>query len=766
MKTTIELAGIWDFRREDAAGWTKVRVPHDWAIAGPFDPEGEGQSGKLPWRGKGEYRRTFDLGADAIETLRLGGRAYLELEGALSSPRVFLNGADAGGWDYGYMGVTLDVTDKLRPGRNDVAVTCDTTKGYSRFYCGGGLFRPLRLKVLPAEHVVPNSLAITTPVVTPECATVLVSYETPAKGKISFSFDIAHPKLWSPESPFLHEVEILGEKFRYGIRTARFTADDGFHLNGRRLQLKGVCLHSDLGLLGMAFTRAAAARHLKIMKDMGANAIRTSHNAVAPEFLDLCDEMGFVVWDECFDKWDGSALRAEGADGLDEFVTRNLKAFVRRDRNHPSVVAWSIGNEIGPADDAFPTGVTRERCRAYREAILAEDATRAVGIGAWQKETCDCFLDLDVTGWNYARRYMPMKRLAPDKPIVYTESGSSFSDFGYYRNPPAAYRTDYAVDVRKTSGYDHVAAWYSDIPDVEFHRMEKDRFVAGEFTWTGIDYLGEPSPYYSIGWPAYLKGVDIPEREMARSSYYGAVDLSGVPKDRFFLFRSYWNETARTVHILPHWNWAPGQVVPVYAYTDGDEAELFLNGKSLGRRRKLADVDFSVDHDIADNTPRDDFRDNPYYRICDKYRLRWCDVAWEPGELTVVAYKNGERIGEASVKTAGMPVALRLAADPYTNLADELVFVQVDAVDAQGVRDPFATRLVSFEVSGAGEIAACGNGDPRSYRAFSEKRHELYFGKAVVILRRTGPGRIVLQAAAEGLAPAAFTLTPLGKDCE
>ena len=501
----------------------------------------------------------------------------------------------------------------------------------------------------------------------------------------------------------------------------------------------------------MAFDVTAARRQLAILKDMGVNAIRTSHNPPAPQFLDLCDRMGFVVWDECFDKWDGTAAR--GNANLEEYVTRNLKAFVRRDRNHPCVVVWSIGNEIPLSTADYPSGVTRARCRMFREAVRSEDATRPVGIGAWEGEaTAHCFADLDLTGWNYARRYMTMKRMFPAKPIVYTESCSSFSDYGFYQVPPAQSRVDYAVKERKTDGFDTTAAWYSDIPDAEFHRMEKDRFVAGEFVWTGFDYLGEPSPYIETFRNVSFKDAVFEPREYARSAYYGIVDLTGVPKDRYYLYRSYWNDKSETVHLLPHWNWKAGDKVPVFAYVSGDEAELFLNGRSLGRRRKIADLDYPLEHDVKLNDCRGDPRENPYYRVCDKYRLRWYDVPFEPGELKVVAYRKGKPIGEAVRRTAGKPVAVKLSLDPYSSEADELVYVQVDVVDEKGERDPLATNRIRFAIEGAAEIVAVGNADPRGYDSFKAvASHPLYFGKAVVIVRRRGEGGWKLTASADGL---------------
>lgn len=751
------LDGIWEFRREGAS-WTKVTVPHDWGIA-PFDPEATGDcanSGKLPWKGRGVYRRTFVLTPEEWKTLESSGKAYLSFDGVQAHPSVTVNGHPAGGWDYGYMSFTLDVGELLTSGENLVEVAADTTKLFSRWYPGAGIYRSVHLVVKPKNHVVPGTMKI---VAEPSAdfarATVNVSYVSSLYGPTNSSFVVEKPRLWSVEKPELYELEALGEKFTYGIRTMKFTADDGFWLNGRRLQLKGVCLHSDFGPLGMVFDETAAKRQLRILKDMGVNAIRTSHNAPAAKFLDLCDRMGFVVWDECFDKWDDTMAR--GTANLEEYVCRNLKAFVRRDRNHPCVAAWSIGNEMPISSEKYPSGVTRERCRMFREAVRSEDVTRPVGIAAWEAVTVSCFADLDLTGWNYAQRYMPMKAAYPDKPIVYTESCSSYSEIGFFQVPPAETRSDIAGNVFKTDGFDMTAASYSDIPDVEFYRMEKDRFVAGEFVWTGFDYIGEPSPYND-----YYRNdhKDVKPSDIARSSYYGIVDLTGVPKDRYYLYRAHWNTSADTLHLLPHWNWKAGEKVPAFVYSSGDEVELLLNGRSLGRRRKAKDVEYPLEHNAKDNDYNGRQQDNPYYRVCDKYRFRWYDIPFEPGELKAVAYKGGRKIGETVRRTAGEPSELRLAVDPYTETSDDLVYVRVTATDEKGVPCPLAMNRVSFGLEGNGEIVSVGNGNPRGFDSFKDvSSHPLYYGQAMVIVRRTRKnGKITLAATADGFRMAKLSL--------
>ena len=779
--TATSLNGEWQFAKYGAGRapasaeevlperWQTVSVPHDWAIAGPFDPYENSAAGCLPFRADGWYRRSFDLSADAARALAVGGRAYLSFDGVMARPRVYVNGHDAGGWDYGYMGFTLDVTGLVKEGENDLAVLASTRHHWSRWYPGGGIYRDVALTVKTPDSLVPGSLAITTPEVTAERAKVHVEYRLDRSGAKSLDFEVANPRRWSPEDPHLYELEVAGERFRYGIRSFEFTADRGLVLNGSRYQLKGVNLHSDLGILGMAFDRDAARRQLAIMKDMGANAIRTSHNAPASALLELCDEMGFIVWDECFDRWNAFAGR-RNEENLEDFCVRNLVEFVRRDRNHPSVFVWSIGNEIPLADDKDPSGVTRERCRLFREAVRGEDATRPVGIGECFTEaiTNSVLDDLDITGWNYQRKYALMKRQYPAKPVIYSESASALSDYGFYSNPPSGSRTGWNVAERMVDSYDHNAAPWSDIPDVEFARMEADVYCAGEFVWTGIDYLGEPTPY--IDWFSAMKGIQPAER--SRSSYFGIVDLTGVPKDRFYLYRSHWNPLAPTAHILPHWNWAEraaqngGRLnVPVFVYGSGDEAELFLNGRSLGVRRKGGAVDYPLDLEYPEgdavrtvSVESGDWRTNRYYDVCSRYRFRWSDVPYEPGELRAVVRRGGKTVATDVMRTAGRPVAVRLTHDPYNAAGAELQFVQVDLVDERGVRDPLAHARVSFTCSG-GEIAAVGNGDPRGKESFAYvKAHRLYFGKAVVAVRVRAGGEATLTASLDGLKSAAITL--------
>ena len=742
------LSDGWRFSRDAGATWSDVRVPHDWAIAGPFDTNAaNGATGKLPWRGKGVYRRDLVLSPSDAAQLASGGRAYLKFDGAMASPRVRVNGRDAGGWDYGYMSFALDVTDKVRTGTNALEVVCDTTHLESRWYPGAGLYRRVVLSLRPRRHVLPGTLSITTPVVTKEKATVRVAYSTP-EGPTNTSFVVSRPRLWDVDDPHLYELDLFGEKFRYGIRTCAFTADDGFHLNGRRVQLKGANLHADLGILGMAFDRSAKRRQLQLMKEMGVNAIRTAHNPPSPETLELCDEMGLLVWDECFDKWDATAGRRADQE-LEEYVVRNLRAFVRRDRNHPSVVVWSISNEIWEWDpnhdygdvtarwrQRTPDGQTQRRNSLFAAAVRGEDPTRPVACGnrPFMNEPrildLDLWKDLDVIGWNYHGSYAEGHARAPQKPVVYSESASAFSSYGFFEDAVPTHPASFVREEgpRQVDGMDLCRG--EDIADVDFDRMERDRYVAGEFVWTGIDYLGEPAPF----------------KKAARSSYFGCVDLTGVPKDRFYLYRAHWKSDAYTLHIVPHWNWRgkEREKRAVFVYTNGDEGELFLNGRSLGRRRK------------GDPCPLT----NAYYAVTSKYRLMWTDIAYEPGEIRAVAWKDGRKLGEEVVRTAGAPVALKATAEPLlTGGADELRWVQVDAVDDRGIRNPLAANRVRFRLDGPGEIVAVGNGDPLGMRSFAATDgHDLFYGKATLAIRRLAKGRIRLTVSSDDLRDAVLAV--------
>jgi len=676
----------------------------------------------------------------------------------------------------------------------------------------------------------------------------------------------------------------------FGIRKIEWTADDGFHLNGRRVQLHGVNLHHDQGILGSAAHPVAIERQLRIMKEMGANAIRTSHNPSSREFLDLCDRLGFIVWDELFDKWEGTSDLLD-QNFFDAYTLRQAKRFVERDRNHPCVCVWSIGNEIWDVEQNIKGGSNPNLDAQRRVTHVAEcfrqfDRTRPVGMGCFVEGSCGPESHvrdaLDVSGWNYGAKYREARARYPEMPLLYTESASAVSSRGFYQLPHPICKESYDSESLQVDGYDWVSAsGPRDIPDVDFDRMETDRYVAGEFVWTGFDYIGEPTPF---------------DRQ-ARSSYFGIVDLCGIPKDRFFLYRAYWAPEKTTVHILPHWNWAGKQEkVPVYVYTNGDSAELFLNGKSLGFRKKAMEtpqpatqeqegakpenlwpetVHFSASSEevhargvnaakdafdgryetrwcASDKTPNQwlmvDFGElvpfkpqqivfekpcknydvmleispdgqswepiplpqaagselripgiqgktaryfrlkfgqilngawasvrewnfgttrpaDPqavpeYYKVINKYRLRWEDVSFEPGTLEAVAYRDGKEIGRETVRTAGEPVAVRLTPEKGRFASgDDLIYVLIEAVDSIGTPCPWDSRKVSASVTGPAEIVGIDAGNPMCFETIADAEQSLFYGKAVLVLRsRPGveTGTVKLSVQAEGLKEGFF----------
>lgn len=767
----------WKFIKQDPNGagepdyndlsWKKVRLPHDWAIAGPFNPKDDGYAGKLPWKGIGWYRKTFKL--DRVDS---GKCVYFDFDGVMASPIIYINGKLAGQWDYGYMSFRVNATPYVKFGKqNVIAVRVDTRNHNTRWYPGAGIYRKVTMTEQEPVHIAHWGTYITTPKITDDSATVNVQTtvenhrKSQAKTSIEITvidpdgnsaaatttertitansstdvnqtFEIPNPQRWDVNNPKLYSFRTIireGNKIidsdttTFGIREFQFTVDDGLHLNGKRVQIKGVCLHHDQGALGAAFNTRAMERQLDIMKDMGANALRTSHNPPAPETLELCDKMGFIVWDEIFDKWDKTADRAGDKPALEEYGEKQIKNFVMRDRNHPCVIVWSIGNEI-PVMARTNQGLSPARVKFMSDYFRKYDPTRPVSLACNIASVANTpILDaLDFAGWNYQRNYAAYRKRNPQKPVVYSESASAVSTRGFYELPLAQKKTQYSGTFQ-ISSYDRNTAPWADIPEVEFNRMEQDSYVAGEFVWTGFDYLGEPTPF----------------SRQAKSSYFGIVDTAGIPKDRYYIYRSHWSPEKTTVHILPHWNWPDrvGQNVPVYVYTNGDSAELFLNGKSMGKRSKTEKVEDPV-----------------YYNIIDKYRLCFNDVNYEPGELKAVAYKDGVEIGQAVVRTAGEPAKIRLTADRnrLVTTGEDLSYILVEAVDATDTPCPLADNLIHFKIEGPGEIAGADNGNPLSLEPFQDDKHKLFFGKGLLIVRaEEGQGdEIRVSAESDGLSAA------------
>ena len=760
----------------DDAKWVRVRLPHDWAIAGPFQRELNGQFGKVAWQGVAWYRKHFQLPAEAK-----GKRVYLDFDGAMAAPKVYINGKLAGQCDYGYMSFRVDTTPFVNfSGENVVAVSTDTTAHGTRWYPGAGIYRKVTMTLCDPVHVAQWGTQITTPTVNDHEAlvrmrTTVVLNLPPAKTRVTLESILLSPEgtevgrtrseatvtgglhhvfdqsmtlkqfqRWDLGQPALYTVRSMVSadgklcdtyESSFGIRTIEWTADDGLHLNGRRVQLKGVNLHHDHGPLGAAFYRRSMERQIEILKDMGCNAIRTSHNVQSPELLELCDRMGMLVYNEAFDKWRGDGPKADR-----DMVHKTLLDFVRRDRNHPSVICWSIGNEI-PHVEMNEVGNAPELVKLFTDAVRLMDPTRPVTLGCFISAGLDKGIHpfIDFNDFHYGRHYVAAKQAFPNRPSVYSESASAISTRGFYKLPLPKNKKDYAVEDLQIDSYDLNAAGWADIPDVEFQRLEEDKYCAGEFVWTGFDYLGEPTPYDG----GMVKEGKIITGQTARSSYFGIIDLVGIPKDRYYLYRSHWAPEKTTVHILPHWNWPErvGKPVPVFVYTSGDEAELFLNGKSLGRRKKALGLPtFNLD---------------PYYAVIDKYRLRWMDVPYQPGELKAVAYKNGQKIGEQTMRTAGVPAKIRLTPDRSTLVAsgEDLSYLLVEAVDKDGNLCPLADNRVEFALSGPGTIAGVGNGNPQSIDPFQTNQVKLFYGKAMLIIRSLSnqASSVQVTATSEGI---------------
>ncbi|MET0573608.1 MAG: DUF4982 domain-containing protein [Pedobacter agri] len=750
----------------DDSKWQSVRVPHDWAISGPFDKEidkqvtaitqnGEtkptektGRTGALPYIGEGWYRRKLDLPA-----LKSNQRVLLQIDGAMSEPRVYLNGKLVGGWNYGYNYFYIDITNDLKSKDDMLAIHLKNMPKSSRWYPGAGLYRNVHLIIKDEKSIEQWGITVTTPVVENGFAKVnvktkltgsnlqLVSQVVDSLGKViaedtSKSFfgneadqniQIVQPKLWSPENPYLYTLiskvyegnQLKDEvKTRFGIRTISFQANKGFSLNGRVRKFKGVCLHHDLGPLGAAINVAALRRQLTILKDMGCDAIRSSHNMPSPEQLELCDEMGFMFLAESFDEW----AKAKVENGYHLYFNtdaeKDIVNLVKANKNHPSIVMWSSGNEV--PDQFGAEGV--KRAKWLQEIFHREDPTRPVIVGMDQvKATMQSGFGalLDIPGLNYrVHLYEDANKAFPQGFILGSETASTVSSRGVYKFPVVKAK-DKQYDDFQSSSYDMEYCSWSNLPDDDFVMQDDKPWVIGEFVWTGFDYLGEPTPYDN-SWPS-------------RSSYFGISDLAGLPKDRYYLYRSRWNTTKPTLHLLPHWNWAgrEGETTPVFAYTSYDQAELFLNGKSLGIRKK------------DKTTPQN------------RYRLMWMDVKYEPGTLKVVALDaQGKPVAEETLVTAGRPDRIILTPDRKAISADgkDLSYVTVSVVDKDGHPCPNANQSLNFEVKGAGKFKAVCNGDATSLESFEKPTMKLFSGKLVVLVESgKSAGKIQLKVEGKSL---------------
>lgn len=770
--------------------WEKVNLPHDWAIKGPFqkgwNSEVGGGMGRLPSNGVAWYRKKLDIPASDA-----GKSIFLDVDGAMSYSIVWLNGHLVGGWPYGYNSYRLDLTPYILPGgENQLAIRVDNPNNSARWYSGAGIYRNVWITKTNPVHIAQWGTFVTTSNVSGASATINLAvtidndsktdakveatslvYALDAKGnksgnsvasfstlnskvaagesaRVEGSVTIKNPKLWGPpptQKPNRYvAVTTLSQngklidsyETRFGIRSLEFNPDKGIFVNGEHIFIKGVNQHHDLGALGAAFNMRAAERQLEILREMGCNAIRMSHNPPAHELLELTDRMGFLVIDEIFDSWERKKTPHDFHLIFPEWSEPDTRAFIRRDRNSPSVMMWSFGNEVGEQYTAEAGAVVAKRLYNF---IKEEDSTRPT-ILAMNYALPDMALPTvpNVIGLNYqgegirqepefegterirtAPQYDAFHAKFPNKLIIGTETASAASSRGIYLFPvskelSAPIRDGRGGDSKicQVSSYEIHAVDFGSSADKVFGSLEQHPFVAGEFVWTGFDYIGEPTPYYE-----------------ARSSYNGIIDLAGFPKDRFYLYQSHWRPDLPMVHILPHWNWPEriGQVTPVHVFTSGNEAELFLNGKSLGKKKK-----------------------GKY-----EYRLRWDDVVYEPGELKVVAYKKGAKWAEEVVKTTGEASQLQAAADRTQILADgkDLAFITVQIADSGGLMVPRSNNPIGFSVEGPGEIVATDNGDSYNLESFASHQRDAFNGMALVIVRSIAgkKGRITVIAKSNGL---------------
>ena len=760
---------------QDQQTWQNVCVPHDWAIAGPFDKkwdlqkvrieqngekeatEKSGRSGALPWIGEGHYKRNIQIPAGCKH-------AELMFDGAMAEPTVYLNGQKAGYWAYGYNTFRIDITPMMKAGDNLLEVHLKNVEESSRWYPGAGIYRPVKLIITGDDRIDPWKTFIRTTQLCASQAVVDVTVGTgsplaahqgfeievrDAKGKLvghehcseisnsgeaNLSFTIQEPHPWSPETPYLYTAHIkymqngqlLDEvKQKFGIRTVKVSKEGGFQLNGVTRKIKGVCLHHDLGPLGTAVNKAALIRQIKTMKDMGCDAIRTSHNMPSQMQMDICDSLGMMVMAESFDMWLYPKCKNGYARFFEDWWKKDIENLILANRNHPSIIMWSIGNEIPEQGSAQGKEISEN----LQNACHSLDPTRPVTQGLDHAEASiksGVATTMDVPGFNYrVHKYQNSIGQLPQGFLLGSETASTVSSRGVYKFPVevtdnsqyASWAPSYDPQAilkadGQCSSYDLEYCSWSNLPDDDWVWQDDKDWVIGEFVWTGYDYLGEPTPYDEY-WPS-------------RSSYFGICDLAGLPKDRYWLYRSRWNKDEHTIHLLPHWTWGLskkdkgnriGKVTPVYCYTDYPTGELFVNGKSQGKISK-----------------------NPAERL-DRYRLRWNNVKYEPGEIKVVVYDaQGNKAGEQTVKTAGKPAALKL--DAWTQNSsllksngDDLAFITVSLTDADGTLIPQADDQLTFEVTGAGSFEAVCNGDATSLESFKAPTMKLFNGQLVVVVR-------------------------------
>ena len=771
-RNTINLK-TWQFSR-DSVNYKPVTIPHDWAINGPFDKkwdlqfvaieqngetektEKSGRSGALPWIGRGFYKTTIDL-------KKLPKTAVLEFDGAMADPHVYINGKLAGHWAYGYNAFRVDAAPYLKKGKNEISVSLNNREESSRWYPGGGLYRPVQLvtnadaatinpwgcyfrtesigngkaevSICTNINNVDKTLSIENQLVdaTGKVVAQFKYGDFDAQGNVVKTLTVDDAQLWSPETPYLYKLvtrlyrnkKLIDQtQQKVGIRTVRVAQYDGFQLNGVSRKIKGVCLHHDLGPLGAAVNKAALIRQIRTMKDMGCDAIRTAHNMPSTWQMEVCDSMGMMVMAESFDMWIYPKCKNGYALNFKDWADKDIENLVLNHRNHPSIVMWSIGNEIPEQWSEEGRNISKH----LQDLCHKFDPTRPVTQGMDRAEDAlkSGFAQvMDVPGFNYrVHKYDNNIKQLSKGFLLGSETASTVSSRGVYKFPVEASDSKTYTD-GQCSSYDVEYCPWSNLPDDDW-RMQDDRdYTIGEFVWTGYDYLGEPSPYDEY-WPS-------------RSSYFGICDLAGLPKDRYYLYRSHWRKDDATLHVLPHWTFSgrEGETTPVYCYTSWPSAELFVNGKSQGRILK-----------------------NPNTRL-DRYRLRWNNVKYEPGEIKVVAYDyDGTAKGEKIIRTAGAPARIVLKADrnSISSKGEDLSFVTVSVVDKNGTPCPTATNNMKFNVSGAGKFRAACNGDATSLVAFNSTEMPLFSGELVVVVEGLRHGTAMLSVSADGLPTATLPI--------
>ena len=771
-RNTLNLK-TWQFSR-DSINYKPVSIPHDWAINGPFDKkwdlqfvaieqngetektEKSGRSGALPWIGRGFYKTTVDL-------KKLPKTAVLEFDGAMADPHVYINGKLAGHWAYGYNAFRVDAAPYLKKGKNEISVSLNNREESSRWYPGGGLYRPVQLvtnadaatinpwgcyfrtesigngkaevSICTNINNVDKTLSIENQLldVTGKVVAQFKYGDFDAQGNVVKTLTVDDAHLWSPETPYLYKLvtrlyrnkKLIDQtQQKVGIRTVRVAQYDGFQLNGVSRKIKGVCLHHDLGPIGAAVNKAALIRQIRTMKDMGCDAIRTAHNMPSTWQMEVCDSMGMMVMAESFDMWIYPKCKNGYALNFKDWADKDIENLVLNHRNHPSIVMWSIGNEIPEQWSEEGRNISKH----LQDLCHKFDPTRPVTQGMDRAEDAlkSGFAQvMAVPGFNYrVHKYDNNIKQLPKGFLLGSETASTVSSRGVYKFPVEASDSKTYTD-GQCSSYDVEYCPWSNLPDDDW-RMQDDRdYTIGEFVWTGYDYLGEPSPYDEY-WPS-------------RSSYFGICDLAGLPKDRYYLYRSHWRKDDATLHVLPHWTFPgrEGETTPVYCYTSWPSAELFVNGKSQGRILK-----------------------NPNTRL-DRYRLRWNNVKYEPGEIKVVAYDyDGTAKGEKIIRTAGAPARIVLKADrnSISSKGEDLSFVTVSVVDKNGTPCPTATNNMKFNVSGAGKFRAACNGDATSLVAFNSTEMPLFSGELVVVVEGLRHGTAMLSVSADGLPMATLPI--------